>query len=229
MAKIQFGPLVTGLRGTIAGTTFSANRTGPYAKSWSRSAVSQTPAASLQRFNLGLIPPAWRAMSAALRADWDTWAALPAQELFDPFGIGYYIPGAAWFTKINRWRQANAMAILTTVPTLAAGAAGAFPTVILQSGGAPECSANFAASWAGAGMAYCYAIRLPNAATLSTAPTLFVAAMVPAPYGTKTVFTSAFVAVFGDITASCTYRFRFFGLSTEGYRGSYVQAAVTAT
>ena len=103
MAKILLGPTVIGIRGTVAGITFSSNGGGPYARGWHtppnpRSGPQRTTRSTLARWAV-----TWRSLSAANQATWTAYAALPAQQLTDSLGQPYYANGLNWYitTQIN--------------------------------------------------------------------------------------------------------------------------------
>jgi len=101
MAIVKLAAPIAGIRGTVAGVTYSANKAGPYARAWSRPSNQRSPLQTRQRSVLASAAGLWRTQSAGDRADWDTWAALPAQELTNPLGEAYYISGFLWYVKIN--------------------------------------------------------------------------------------------------------------------------------
>jgi len=119
MAIIKLGPMVVGIRGDVGGMIFSANKAGPYAKIWARPSNPRTLFQTTERGILGSMPELWRALSPALQAAWDTFAALPAQELFNSLGESYFISGFGWFTKTNIRLVAAGRATRTAVPILA--------------------------------------------------------------------------------------------------------------
>jgi hypothetical protein len=119
MAICKFGETVTGLRGTLGGITFSANATGPYAKRWRMPVLRESVRQTTVRANLSRYGTAWRALSSAQRADWDAWAADPAQERTNPLGEPYYLSGWQAFCSINQCRAQTAQAILSAAPTIA--------------------------------------------------------------------------------------------------------------
>ena len=101
MAIIKFGPTVTGIRGTVAGTIFSANKAGPYARAWSRPSNRRTASQTDRRSKLAHAAGLWRTEDSGDRDDWDTWAALPAQEKTNSLGEAYYVSGFDWYVAIN--------------------------------------------------------------------------------------------------------------------------------
>lgn len=101
MAKIKLGPTVIGIRGTIGGITFSANKSGPNARAWSRGSNPQANLQAAARGRLAAIPELWRALTVPQHDAWDAFALLPAQELFDSLGESFFGSGFLWFTKCN--------------------------------------------------------------------------------------------------------------------------------
>jgi len=119
MAIIKLGTTIVGIRGTIDGITYSANKAGPHAKGWSRGANPRTSKQSLQRNNQSAQAASWRSISAVLQAAWNTWAALPAQARTNSLGVSYNISGFAWFTLLNTNLYNSGSALITAVPVLA--------------------------------------------------------------------------------------------------------------
>lgn len=134
MAKVLFGGVVAGVRGTIGGVTYSANKSGPYARNWSRGSNVRSELQTGSRGSLGYRAQYWRGLDAADRADWDVWAADSEQELTDVFGEAYYISGFLWFVRINRWLDSVGRAVVETPPTSPATAAPTILTLVVSEG-----------------------------------------------------------------------------------------------
>lgn len=101
MAITKIGPPLSGIRGTIGGVTYSANGASTYAKAWSKGPNPRTSKQSDERTFLSRMPALWGALTPAQRAGWRTFAADPAQELFNSLGDGYFASGFNWFVKCN--------------------------------------------------------------------------------------------------------------------------------
>ena len=101
MAIIKLGALVSGIRGTIGGTTYSANGAGPYVRLWQLPTQPRTPDQVEARRMLGNIASRWRDLTQDQRDDWDTYAASANQELTNSLGETYYASGFAWHCRIN--------------------------------------------------------------------------------------------------------------------------------
>lgn len=128
MSIVTFGPLVTGARGTIAGTIFSANKSGPYARGWNRGPNPRTSNQTSQRRTTGYMSGAWRSLTQLQRDAWDTWAALPAQEKFNSLGESYFPSGFNWFVCINTRLSLVGRALRVSPPVAARPAA---PTILI--------------------------------------------------------------------------------------------------
>lgn len=129
MAKILLGPTVIGIRGTVAGITFSQNRGGPYARGWHTPPNPQTTTQNAQRVKLGNWAKAWMSLSAANQTLWRNYAAAAAQALTDSLGQTYYASGLNWFANVNIVRAQMGLAQLSTAPTIAAPVAPTVPFV----------------------------------------------------------------------------------------------------
>jgi len=101
MATCKFAAIISGIRGSLGGLTFSANATSSYVKSWSMPSNPRSEPQNLPRALTALLPSEWRALSSAQRAAWDTWAALPAQARTNSLGQSYYPSGYNQFCLIN--------------------------------------------------------------------------------------------------------------------------------
>lgn len=101
MAIIKFGTTVVGLRGTIGGITFSANKSGPTARAWSRGSVPQTERQQAHKAIIANLPPEWAALTPAEKDAWDVWAADPLQARTNSLGESYQMSGFQAFMFIN--------------------------------------------------------------------------------------------------------------------------------
>jgi len=132
MAIAKFAAPIAGLRGTIGGVTYSANKSGPYVKQWSRSANQRTYNQQVQRAYIAGLASEWRSLSTALKAEWSAFAALPAQELTNSLGEAYYASGFNWFVKCNTRLDRAGRAHITAVPTQARPAAPTLSSFLIS-------------------------------------------------------------------------------------------------
>lgn len=118
MAIIKLGVLVSGIRGTIGGTIFSANKGSLYARAWSRGSNPRSAKQSTHRSTMVSMAQSWKALSTIEKGNWDVYAALPAQELTNSLGDPYYISGFNWYVRISVNLASVGVAPISTTPTL---------------------------------------------------------------------------------------------------------------
>lgn len=123
---LKFAAPISGARGTLGGIVFSANKAGPYAKQWAPPSQPRTTNQTAQRTQLSKIPALWAALSSAQKTAWDTFAALPAQDLTNSLGETYSLSGYGWFTKCNVRLLVIGRATIQAVPVTARPAAPSF-------------------------------------------------------------------------------------------------------
>lgn len=146
MAKVTFGAGVSGIRGSVGGATFSGNKSGPYVRLRSKGSNPRSMSQQPVRSSLSRLGADWRGMTQSLRDDWDSYAALPAQELTDSLGESYYASGWNWFCNINQNRSTTGQLSTTAVPTAAVPAAPTTPTLTLVPTATGFSSATFASA-----------------------------------------------------------------------------------
>ena len=220
MAKVKMGVIVTGLRGTVGGLTFSANKAGPHAHIWTRSANARSALQCGRRQALSINAQAWRSVDPADQADWDVFAAALAQRQTDPFGNFYYLSGFQWYVRVNNWLTTCGRAAVSTPPAAAVPVA---PTVtsFQVSAGDGTCHFHFtlgefipdfdAVVFVGIGNGYgCIVPPGPMP--------LIVGAQVPA--GLSLDFTTELMAVFGSVFVGQRAFLRVHAQTTDGYRGA---------
>ena len=132
MATLKFGVIVTGARGTIAGTVFSANKSGPYARGWAKGSNPRTANQTAQRARLVDASQAWQSLTDQQRTDWNTWAADPAQEKTNPLGEPYYLSGFQWFAALTANRLRSGFPVNKPAPTLPANPAPTIDTLAVD-------------------------------------------------------------------------------------------------
>ena len=226
MAIVKFGPTVAGIRGTIAGITFSANKASPYAKAWAKGANPTTALQTDQRSRLGSLPNAWRALTGVQQAAWDTFAALPAQDLLNSLGETYSISGFGWYVKVNARLLAMGRAVRTPVPTQARPAAPAitdieFPFDVGQTAFVAYASAEFDPD-------FDLVLEIAQAASTGrlAAPTTFAEFVVAQnPDDTETGFAVPYVNRLGIGNTSLKGFARLYRQTTDGLRSAAGAAA----
>lgn len=200
MAVIKLGALISGIRGTVGGVTYSANRSGPYAKSWSRPPIALSPLQAERVSNLAGFAAGWQALSAANQATWDAYA--PTRPLTNSLGETYNASGFNWYCRINTHLEDAGLAWRSTAPTLPLpapitaanwlfdnGAGGGLARLNISSPTPPHVLADYYAGF----LAY-----VP-AGTYATPPTTRKLLAVKHPESTGTLlYNTSFQALYGD-------------------------------
>lgn len=141
MAIAAFMAPVSGVRGKIGGQIFSANRSGPYIRAWSKGSNPRSTRQTVHRAVLITFAQAWSAITGAQQADWDTYAALTAQEKTNSLGETYFASGFAWFVQLNIAREQNGQAQLSDAPVLSLPSTPIIETVTFRASTSPTNSA----------------------------------------------------------------------------------------
>ena len=114
MAKVQYGAMVTALRGSIGGFTFQTNRSGNIVRLRPKGRQSpSTKQAQSLGFNMQLVS-AFSELTPAQKLDWDAFAIANTHE--DRFGTVRTLTGQNWFISINRNRLILSEGILNSPP-----------------------------------------------------------------------------------------------------------------
>ena len=132
MATVKLGALISDIRGSAGGIVFSKNTGGNYVRLWKQPSKTKTVLRVAQRATWTGIPQMWRNLSSAIKADWITFAALPAQELTNSMGEAYYASGYNWFVKCNSRLLAAGEATISAAPTTARPAAPTISTITFE-------------------------------------------------------------------------------------------------
>jgi hypothetical protein len=120
MAIVKFGGGVAGIRGTLAGNVFTANRNGAYVRQWSRVHNPKTLFQTVNRMSASLIPTAWRNLDPGQRLDWNDYGK--THVLQNALGEDYYRTGFQWFFHCSQNLSVCGGTPPTDAPTVAAPA-----------------------------------------------------------------------------------------------------------
>lgn len=99
MAVIQFSSLVSSVVGSIGGTTFSSNRSGPVAKSKIVGKKSTTAGQQIQLQNNNALRQQWAALTLTQQQVWNDYASLHTKT--NRYGRTKTLTGFNWFISIN--------------------------------------------------------------------------------------------------------------------------------
>ena len=116
MAIIRLGSTVIGIRGTVAGVTFSRNKGSLYARHWSRSSNPRTPKQAASRGQPGRMAMLWQQLSGAQRDDWNALADSDPEPRFNAFGDPIDLSGFGYFTSLNQRRARLGQTMLHDAP-----------------------------------------------------------------------------------------------------------------
>lgn len=197
MAICKFGELVVGVRGTVAGVTFSANRSGPYCRGWTRTPNPLSILQTNQRRYHQTIALYWPTLTQEQRDAWNDWADDPAQERTNPLGETYYLSGFQWFLLINQQLETAAYPIRED-PPLWPAPAGPTLTALTLGAGAGVCQLTFPPGGFAAGCDAILFLALGRSTGASATPyrRRFLAAFAP-PLVSPLVFTTQADTLFG--------------------------------
>ena len=231
MAIIKLGVVVTGIRGTIGGMTFTNTLGGPTAKMWSKPGGAVSQKQSMARALMSGWPGIWRNLSDSDKNAWQTWANLPAQVKVNSLGENYYVSGFNWMVTVNTWRGMMGLAVSNTPPV---GAWPSIPTVtsvdFSLSGGSTVLDLAWANGEFSPGEAVTlYAVQFIGAGRLSQTSGYLHVGTVTDPGAVGESFGSALEALFGIPTVGDQVFIRVFKNSTEGLRsGAFQQNVICA-
>ena len=201
MAIIAIAAPLSGIRGTLAGVSYSANHAGPYAHQYRKPIKHYTLPASAQRASLSALPAEWLALSDAERSDWDTWAALAPNTRVNSLGETYYLSGAQWFTAINRRLDTVARAHRTTYPAASIPPAPTITSVTLRPSGDAEDSSIVWPSGQFAAYDALIFLQLVSSAARMTYPTPYpLAAYTVSHEATGISFQPQLESLYGQLT-----------------------------
>lgn len=221
MARIKLGTLVTGVRGTIGGLVFSANKSGCYAKVWAKGSNPKSIAQASQRGIFADYSAQWRDLTPSEQAAWDTFAALPAQEKTDSLGEAYFCSGFNWFVAINTRLELVGRSSSTTPPSGTRPTAPTINSADVYSTGAGTSQITYPAAEFGPTYDLVLFVRLtPSPGRRAVAANLALVAAEQTPSPSPFQFQTELEAVFGDVIADYTATLHVHRQSTEGLRSA---------
>lgn len=220
MAIVKLGTLIVGIRGTVGGTTFSANKAGPYSKIWQRGSNPRTQKQATQRNFLAETSAQWRGLSGANKTAWNTFAAQPAQELFNSLGEGYFVSGFAWYVKLSTNLMLANESPIATAPVLAVPAQPDLISYVPKaSGAASQTRVGFNAASPTLTMKKAVMQYIGNSAGASVPPHKLRLMTIVAPTGQNITFQSPSESTFGTIAAGQRGYVEVRNQNAEGRRG----------
>lgn len=116
MAITKLGGVVTGVRGTVGGVVYSANKGGTFVKGWGRGANPRTPYQTGIRSDLAGMGRVWQGLTDVQRAAWDAFALTDPEPTFNSLGDPVLLSGWGYFCRLNIRRAQYSLAPLTDPP-----------------------------------------------------------------------------------------------------------------
>lgn len=209
IAIVKYGPTVVDVRGTIAGTIFSRNSSGPYARSWAKSSNPRTDLQSNRREFLAACAQFWDTMTSGQRDNWDTWALLAFNERTNSVGENYFPSGFNQFCRVNTLRLLQGTPITGNTPPALATAATVITSMTVAATPSVSALATFPASEY---LTTFLIVELAFARQKAAQPNKGnYRLMIIETAGTSTTkdFTAEMQATFGDPTIGSTAHARF--------------------
>ncbi len=223
MAIVKLGTMVVGIRGSIGGNTFSANKAGPYVKSWAKGANPATTDQSNARNTLVSFASNWRDLTQAERDGWDTYAALSAQDLTNSLGETYSISGFNWYVRINTHLEGFTDPQRDAAPTNTRPVA---PTITTQAqqryfttGSATTSAVRFLAASPVIGEAHVIKCRIFGQGRLAIAHNFVLVRIANVDGSNRVTIQTQLEAKFGTIVANTRLFIEAFIQDDQGQRG----------
>lgn len=134
MASIQFGAIVTGLKGKVGGQVFQGGNNGAVLRNKGYKRGSITPLRNGATLGLVSITTAWRSLTDSERSSW-TSAAL-SYPFVNRYGITYYASAYQCFVSYNRNLTSIGLPMVNTPASPASADSPGLITVTADTSGA---------------------------------------------------------------------------------------------
>jgi hypothetical protein len=115
MAQIEPGPIVTNIRGSIRGTTFSWVRSGLTARGKPRPPLPYLPSQRLTQSRLAASALLWRNQPADVKQDWKDYAATVT--LMNRLNLPFHPTGQQMYIRSAMFNKAIGLPLLPILPT----------------------------------------------------------------------------------------------------------------
>lgn len=116
MAITKLGGVVTGVRGTVGGVVYSANKGGTFVKHWSKGGNPRTVFQTGIRSDLSGMGRIWQGLTGAQRTAWDAFAVTDPEPTFNSLGDPVLLSGWGYFCRLNVRRAQYSLAALLDPP-----------------------------------------------------------------------------------------------------------------
>lgn len=116
MAKIKLANFIVGVSGKIAGTIYSHNKGGNYAKTWRKPTQPNSPAQQALKSAFGSFAQNWRTLTQSQRDDWSSLAANGT--IKNTLGENVKLSGSQLYSSRNNQLNAVGAASIDDAPPL---------------------------------------------------------------------------------------------------------------
>jgi hypothetical protein len=220
VAILKMGTVIVGIRGTVGGLTCAANKSGPYARVWSRGANARTVLQGAARRDLGQWAAYWQSLDAGDQADWDTWADDPAQARTNSLGESYQMSGFQAFVGMSRNLASVGRGVIETAPVVAKPVAPPGMGAVVSAGAVASKVTYGAGTFT---PLYDLVVEMSLGATLGrqvAGSAFYVIAVAQVPAGTEYDVTAGIVARWGIVAVGQRAFLRVYRQNLEGYRSA---------
>jgi len=114
MARVEYGVIITDIKGSIGGVTFQHNRSGKIARLRPKTHKKSTAAQVARQILHSGILHDWQQLSGVDQEDWNDFADLYTKE--NMFGETKTLSGLNWYESINLSRNLIGLSSLITPP-----------------------------------------------------------------------------------------------------------------
>jgi len=114
MARVQYGSIITDIKGSIGGITYQKNRAGNIARLRGGTFKSSTPKQTTSQSNHITILSTWQSLSLSDKDLWNAFAL--ANTKINRFGEVKTLSGLNWFESINQTRMCFGLSFLLVPP-----------------------------------------------------------------------------------------------------------------
>ena len=114
MARVEYGTIITDIKGSIGGITFQHNRSGKIARLRPKTHKNPTSAQVDRQIKHTEILYDWQQLSGAQQGDWNNFADLHTKE--NMFGDTKKLSGLNWYEAINLSRDLIGMGSIIVPP-----------------------------------------------------------------------------------------------------------------
>lgn len=115
MARVEYGAMITNLKGSVGGFTFQENSSGAIVRARPQQKITPTPKQTTAQALHATMLNGWQRLTLAQKQAWNTYAA--ANTKTNAFGQVKTLTGQNWFESINVIFDQMGIATVNTPPS----------------------------------------------------------------------------------------------------------------